>query len=102
MKLPKKVKIGHRNFSIKVVPELFDEGKEIQGITNFDDKTITILKRSDFTAVLMHEIEHGILRHLGISEALSDKEEEIIVEGLANMHIELIKDNPFLIPLLKK
>lgn len=94
MELPKTVKIGCRVYKVKVVKKLWLGRKKVWGLCDLKKRIIYISKRSNTIETFLHEVIHAMLQFLGEREGLSEREDERLTEGLANMLLTVIRENP--------
>jgi Zn-dependent peptidase ImmA (M78 family) len=95
MKIPKKVKIGWREFQINENEgKRDDNGSLLDGQISYEERTIYLNKDYGIEqekVSLLHEIMHGIFNKQGHSEWRTD---ENLVDAIAEGLYELINDNP--------
>lgn len=96
MQIPKRVRIGGIDYTIKHVPRLVsDDGDLCNGLFDSNRSVIELnseneLSQGRIEQVLIHEILHGIVFTTG----LNLEDEEITVNVLAKGLYQVIKDNP--------
>ena len=96
MQIPKKVRIGGIDYTIKRVPRLVSaDGDLCNGLFDSNRSVIELnseneLSQGRIEQVLIHEILHGIVFTTG----LNLEDEEITVNVLAKGLYQVIKDNP--------
>ena len=89
MKLPRKVRVGNKHYSVEIVETMAQRGR--MGDVNHDRKRITIGQRSNVTGkrfkvtdvedTFWHELTHAILADMGMHALNND---ETFVTGFAN------------------
>ena len=96
MQIPKRVRIGGIDYTIKHVPRLVSaDGDLCNGLFDSNRSVIELNSENDLSQgrieqVLVHEILHGIVFTTG----LNLEDEEITVNVLAKGLYQVIKDNP--------
>ena len=100
MKLPRKVRVGNKHYSVEIVEAMAQLGR--MGEVNHDRKRITISKRSNITGKLFkitdvedtfwHELTHAILADMGMHN-LNNNEQ--FVTGFANRLTKAIQQARF-------
>ena len=96
MTIPKRVRIGGIDYTIKHVPRLVSaDGDLCNGLFDSNRSVIELnseneLSQGRIEQVLIHEILHGIVFTTG----LNLEDEEITVNVLAKGLYQVIKDNP--------
>ena len=92
MNIPSKVKIGAKWFDVTFT-ECFDKGADQYGEIDYFTNTIRLrpIERQTVEQTLLHEIIHGMLFDMGITN-----QKEKFIEGFANELHRLIYDNPLL------
>ena len=96
MTIPKRVRIGGIDYTIKHVPRLVSaDGDLCNGLFDSNRSVIELNSENDLSQgrieqVLIHEILHGIVFTTG----LNLEDEEITVNVLAKGLYQVIKDNP--------
>lgn len=97
-----KIKIGYRNYDIKVEDKVWNKQTESFGQFLSEEGIITVSSKEDAISqanTLLHEILHGIVYQWGLGEEMSDKEEKI-VNTLTNGLTTVFVDNPWLLQFL--
>jgi len=94
MKIPNNVKIGWRNYTVKMVEERRDEtGQVLDGEIDFVNHIIYVDKTQDSDEQIiafLHEVVHGIFN----AQCHSDwRDNEDLVEGISEGLFQLMKDN---------
>ena len=91
MKIPKKVKIGGKVYTVKITDKLTNGNFNYSAEIDYCDCIIRIVPhhRHKMEADFLHELVHGIYNHLGYSE-----HEEKKIDELANALYMVIQDNP--------
>ena len=79
---PKSVTLLGYKIQIKVVAYLEDEGEDLLGAWNHDNKTIFLLRGCDWKSVLLHELMHAGISLTGACAGISMTSEERIVLAL--------------------
>lgn len=79
---PRFVTICGQKVKVRVVPYLEDGADELLGAFNGENKTIFILKGSNWRQTLFHESIHAALYFSGAGEGLTLSKEESIVLAL--------------------
>ena len=91
IRLIRRVKIGGQCYSVKVKKDLVDEkGEECLGLIDFTDTTIYLnsgQSEESLHKTLWHEIMHAICKTVGVRET------ERIIDGLADMMRQVLRDN---------
>ena len=82
--------LGHK-IKVRIIPYLEDNGDELYGAWNYDDKTIYLQKGCDWRSVLLHEICHAVFSLSGCAEGLTMAREEQIVIALEHALLPIIK-----------
>jgi len=95
MKIPENVKIGWRNYLVKMVEERRDEeGELLSGQIDFTNHIIYIdnnLNIDEQIVSFLHEVVHGIF----YSHCHSDwGDNEDLVESVSEGLFQIMKDNP--------
>lgn len=95
MKIPETVKIGWRNYTVKMIDERRDEtGQILDGEIDFSNRIIYIDKTQNIDeqiVVFLHEVVHGIFK----SQCHSDwGDNEDLIEAVSEGIFQLMKDNP--------
>ena len=96
MKIPDCVRIGGVEYNVKIVPDLRDETKILQGQIDYYN---SLIKLSDTDGaghqmrciVLWHEILHGIAEYAELDFEKAD--EETIINILAKGVYQVLQDN---------
>lgn len=96
MNIPDSVRIGGVDYKIKIIPDLRDETKLLQGQIDYYN---SLIKLSDTDGaghqmrciVLWHEILHGIAEHAELDFSKAD--EETIINVLAKGVYQVLQDN---------
>ena len=93
MTLPKRIKIGWKEYEIRKLSSVLNSGNELYGQIDYDEQTITLRANNGCdqdACTLIHEVLHGIsnMYCLALDEAL--------VEKLANAIFTVMKDNHYL------
>lgn len=95
MKIPKTIKIGWRNYTVKLVEDLQDDnGTPLNGQTDFTNHIIYIdkdIQENEKLVTLLHEIQHCIYHAQGNCDW---RDNEILVSANAEGFFQLMKDNP--------
>ena len=91
MQIPDKVKVGHRDYLVEMVPQLDDGSRELYGECRYDDEVIRLCTRyptNQQKCTLIHELIHAVdeMYHVGLSE----KQVIRLGKGI----YQVIKDNP--------
>ena len=91
MKIPEKVKIGGKIYSVTITDRLDMGSVNYNGEICYRDLVIRICPcaEGNMEACLVHEIMHGIFAHLGYTE-----HDEKQIDELANALYMVIQDNP--------
>jgi len=102
MQRPDKIKIGYRDYKLEVWKQTVASANEAQG--QFFAKEGVIGYTAEETGVshantLIHEILHAIVYQWNME--LEEKDEEKLVNGLANGLTTIFVDNPKLMDFLK-
>jgi len=82
--------LGHK-IKVRIIPYLEDNGQELYGAWNYDEKTIYLQKGCDWPSVLLHECCHAVFSLSGCGEGLTMAREEQIVIVLEHALLPLIK-----------
>lgn len=101
MNLPKKIKVGARDYSLDVVS--IDKGSRM-GECDTMKGTIEVEETLDNKAIittLLHEIFHAIRNELGLQHKNID-DEELVVGPLSTGFAAVMRDNPKLIAEIQK
>jgi hypothetical protein len=93
MKIRENVKIGGRNYHVKILDEVSESDPTADGLCVIHKQEIRLKKdmdpESDYCKnMFLHEILHGLFEMVGL-----DDEEDVIVR-LSNGLYQLITDNP--------
>ena len=101
MKIPEKVTVGPREFTVEIVSKLLDETgfQKLNGHIMYDAALIKIdalLSYQSKRLTLMHEIVHGMADAVGVE--LDEKE----VELMANILTATLDQNPILLDMFRK
>lgn len=96
MKIPDNIRIGGVDYKIKIVPNLRDETKLLQGQIDYYN---SLIKLSDTDGaghqmrciILWHEILHGIAEHAELDFNKAD--EETIINVLSKGVYQVLQDN---------
>lgn len=95
MKIPQNIKIGWRNYIIKMCEEIRDEnGDLLNGQIDFTNHIICIDKNINIdeqVVAFLHEVGHGIYKSQCHSE-WGDNED--LVEAFSEGLFQLMRDNP--------
>ena len=95
MKIPKTIKIGWRNYTVKFVEGIRDEkGEMLDGEIDFSNHIIYIndnLNEEEKEVVFLHEITHGIFNDKCHSEW---QDNEDLIETISEGIFQLMLDNP--------
>lgn len=89
MKIPSSITICGQVWSIKLKDHLYDDGVEIRGLCEFDERTIHIGVKAHKTAkslqaTFLHELFHAVLFENCLDQTDLDRNlHEIIVESLS-------------------
>lgn len=91
MNIPKKIKVGYKEYTIEMMDQLDDGCRELYGQCHYDDEIIKLCTRYPINqqkCTLVHELIHAVdnMCHVGLSE----KQVTRLGKGL----YQLIKDNP--------
>jgi hypothetical protein len=94
MRIPKYVTILGEKIQIKMVDEVFVEGKRVSG--SFDENTMTIEIEKGFSdnitfGLLVHEMAHSFLITTGIDQKLSEQETEVYCQLIKKFVIDCIR-----------
>ena len=93
MKIPSSIMVCGQQWSIKLKDHLYDEGIEIRGLCEFDEKTIHIgvkahKTRKSLEATFLHELFHAVLFENCLDQTDLDRNlHEIIVESISRFMI---------------
>ena len=101
--MKKNLKVGYRNYNIKVLDSVMAKVNELHGQFLTSEGVIALSSAEDSVShgnTFIHEILHAIIYQWGIE--LDEKEEEKICNILANGLTTVIVDNPWLLPYLQK
>ena len=100
MKLPRKVRVGNKHYSVEIVETMAHRGR--MGDVNHDRKRITIGQRSNVTGrvfkpediadTFWHELTHAILADMGMHDLNNN---ERFVTGFANRLTKAIQTARF-------
>ena len=93
-RIPKKVMILGRQFTVKVVAEIHADGKVASGSCSWVNKEIEIEKGlpiNEQLGILAHEMAHATLDINGLAETLTPKEVEIICQTCRSVVEDFIK-----------
>ncbi|MGA0852315.1 MAG: hypothetical protein ACO3QQ_03025 [Candidatus Nanopelagicaceae bacterium] len=82
--------LGHK-IKVRIIPYLEDNGEELYGAWNYDEKTIYLQKGCDWRSVLLHELIHTVFSLSGCGEGLPMAREENIAVALEHALLPLIK-----------
>lgn len=95
MKIPATVKIGWRNYTIKMVEERRDEtGQILDGEIDFANQLIYIDKNQNMDEQIVaffHEVIHGIFKNQCHSDWGNNED---LVEAISEGLFQLMLDNP--------
>ena len=101
-----KVRIDALTYKVSETKEpILIDNKECRGKIEYDSAEIVISDREETcsndrkTAVLMHEIVHGIIYERGLMSQIQDH--ELVCDEFASAFIGLVRDNPQLIDFIK-
>lgn len=103
MNLPKKIKIGHLDYTVEIVSKELADLKGYYGEIKPDEQEIklgenhTDQRRAD---ILLHEVLHALFKYMGIQGG-KDFEENVI-QPLSGGICAVMRDNPDLFPFLQK
>ena len=91
MKIPEKLKIGGKIYSVEITDKLMLGSANYSGEILYNDLIIRVCpaSKSKMEADFVHEMIHGILSHLGYCE-----HDEKKVDELANVLYAVFVDNP--------
>jgi hypothetical protein len=100
MKLPRKVRVGNKHYSVEIVEAMAQRGR--MGDVNYPTKCITIGQRSNVTGrvykpeaiadTFWHELTHAILEDMGMDTL---NKNERFVTGFANRLTKAIQTARF-------
>jgi hypothetical protein len=94
MKIPSSLNIKGADWKIVLKERLFDEGDEIRGLCDFEEKTIYISVQGHKTtksmhATFLHELFHAVLFENALDQTDLDRNlHEIIVESLSRFMLD--------------
>ena len=96
MKIPKTVKIGWRNYTVKFIDERRDEkGNLLDGEIDLTNHFIyideTIANEEEKMIVFLHEVVHGIFHNQRHNKYGNNEE---LVEAISEGLFQLVRDNP--------
>ena len=97
MNIPEKVRIGSRDYDVKLTDEtLVLNGRECLGIIDCDNTEIKVSKsiqsKQKQEQTFLHELVHGIIKERNLD--LQNSDEETIVDEIALGLHQVIRDNP--------
>jgi hypothetical protein len=100
LNLPTKIRILHRDYELKKLPQDQQLSSPHQGEISFGRRQILYLDgpASEEVDTIVHECLHGLVHGFNLE---LDEEEEKIVCVLATGLTTLMKDNPTLFPALQ-
>lgn len=110
-KLPKKIKLGHLNYTITNDKKSFDDfGVKVQdldamGYTDVEQVALHIkndLALGSEQETSLHEVCHAIYHMMGLIETVGYEKEETIVGAFGTALLMVIKDNPGFIEYLQQ
>jgi len=90
MEIPERVKIGGIIYTVRLMDNVSEEDRQVDGYILYDKQEIRIKKGmpEDYTGkVFLHEVLHGVLNFCALEQ------DEAIVERLANCLHQVLKDN---------
>lgn len=102
MKIPDTLIIGHQIYTIETKDPSWFRDTDKFGHCDFVGSTIAIANEGMANAHVVNTLLHECLHALWREYNLPIEHEEHIVTCLANGLTQLIRDNPSLLPLLKK
>lgn len=94
MKIPSSIIISGQSWKILLKERLFDDGVEIRGLCDFDEKTISIgigahKNAKSIQATFLHELFHAVLFENCLDQTDLDRNlHEIIVESLSRFLLD--------------
>lgn len=96
MKIPKKIEIFGKIYSLKIVEQALSiDNEDVAGSIDFEKNIIEITEVEDNKVILhniLHEVFHGVIRRIGINQAnFSEDLEEIIVESFSTFLLDTFK-----------
>jgi len=91
MNIPKKIKIGGKNYKVEVTANFDNGANRYSGEIDYCNLTIRIVPsaKQRMEADFLHEMIHGIYDHLGYTN-----HDEKKIDEFANALYMIIQDNP--------
>ena len=104
MKLPRKLKVGHRVYTVQQPPAAWIEETGNHGLCDTDAHVLTVARHPNTRQranTLLHETLHAVFEAANLRSTAVDRHEELIVSALANGLCDVLADNPALLAALR-